>query len=108
MQIHLKKHKLCHFSLICPPSNTHTHTITFWHFYHCKLMDKMGENESFPRKLVYTLTTNVSSHRETSQMICRANQWTSFYIRGALVVNGINIDSRTEGSKTIELYYACV
>ena len=39
--------------------------------------------------LINPLTTNVSHHMETSQLICIANQLTGFYMMGTLVVNGL-------------------
>ena len=35
--------------------------------------------------------TNVPHHKETSQLICIANQLTGFYMRGWLVVKGLTV-----------------
>ena len=37
---------------------------------------------------INALTTNVPNRIETSQLMCRANQLTDFYIMGTLVVKG--------------------
>ena len=35
------------------------------------------------------LTTSVAHYTETSQLICRANQLTGFYLRETLVIRGL-------------------
>ena len=39
----------------------------------------------------------MSSHIETSQLICRANQLADFYVRGTLIVKGLMNFSKFEG-----------
>ena len=43
------------------------------------------------------------SHLETSQLICRANQLTSFYMRGTLVAKGLN--AKCQSSFLAKPYY---
>ena len=38
----------------------------------------------------YPIKNQCCPHIETSQLICTANQLTSFYIRGRLAFNGLN------------------
>ena len=40
-------------------------------------------------KTCLTLNDQCPSHIETSQLICRANQLTDFYVRGTLIVKGL-------------------
>ena len=48
----------------------------------------------------------MSSHIEISQLICPANQLTGFYMRGTLVVKGLNKEEQYPNGLKIPLYHA--
>ena len=58
--------------------STLTNTLTF----------SINYTEAINSKSINTLTTNVSHHIETRQLVCIANQLTGFYM-GTLIVNGL-------------------
>ena len=47
-------------------------------------------NEDKHFKEVLNFNDQCSSHIETSELICRANQLTGFYVRGTLTVKGLS------------------
>ena len=60
----------------------------------CKVQSNLSiyqdeNNTLLLENIFYPLNDQCSHHIETSQLICRANQLTGFYIMGTLVVKGI-------------------
>ena len=58
-------------------------------------------NEDKHFKEVLTFNDQCSSHIETSELICRANQLTGFYVRGTLTVKGLSSLRRNNFNRII-------
>ena len=59
--------------VLCQVKNLVKNIQVYWLYEHC----------------VNPFNYQCTSHIETSQLICRAYQWTGFYMRGTLVVKGL-------------------
>ena len=44
-------------------------------------------------KIVQPFSNQFAYHKDTSQLICKANRWSGFYMRGILVVKGSKVKS---------------
>ena len=69
----------------------------FWNFdsscrrnISCMFSKTFDFKKSLKKLFAYAFNNQWPTHKETSQMICRANQLAGFYMREILVVNGLD------------------